>query len=144
MRQGRGISGRWTRRHAGSESFEQHITKELELFDFTGFKREVSPFAGDKGAELLKIDIAFEKERLALELDGPSHFLKSLEERGEEDDPRSNGPTKAKTRLMESLGWKVIRFSWLKRMELDKRPEQERREFWVKELGKLGVEPRKQ
>ena len=45
---------------------------------------------------------------------------------------------------MESLGWKVMGFSWLERIELEKRFEQERREFWVKELGKLGVEPRKQ
>ena len=67
----------------------------------------------------------------------------SLEEKGEGEDLRSDGPTKAKTRTMKSLGWKVMRFSWLKRMELDKRPEQERREFWVKELGGFGVEPSK-
>ena len=79
-----------------------------------------------------------------MELDGPFHFLESLEEKGVGEDPRRDGPTKAKTRLMESLRWKVMRFSWLKRMELDKRPEQEKRKFWVKELGKLGVEPRKQ
>ena len=45
--------------------------------------------------------------------------------------------------LMESLGWKVMRISWLKRMELDKRPEQERREFWFKEPGGFGVVPSK-
>ena len=50
------------------------------------------------------------------------------------EDLRSDGPTKAKTRLIERLGWKVLRFSWLQRMELDKRPEQERREFWVEML----------
>ena len=97
---------------------------------FTGFKREASPFAGDEGGELLKIDIAFEKEQVALELDGPTHFLKSLEVKWKGEEPRWDGPTKAKTRLMESLG-------------LDKRPEQERREFWVKELGGFGVEPSK-
>ena len=46
---------------AGSERFEEHITKELLRFCFTGFKREVSPFAGKEGGELLKIDIASEK-----------------------------------------------------------------------------------
>ena len=78
-----------------------------------------------------------------MELDGPSHFLKSIEEKGEGEDPRRDGSTKAKTRLLESFGWKVMRFSWLKRMQLDKRPKQERREFWVKELGVFGVEPSK-
>ena len=127
----------------GTGSFEEHIARELEHFGFTGFRMEISPFARDEGAELLKIDIASEKERVALELDGPFHFLKSIEEKGEGEDPRRDGLTKAKTRLMESLGWKVIRFSWLKRTELDKRPEQERREFWFKEPGGFGVVPSK-
>ena len=128
---------------SGSERFEREIARELERFGFTGFRREVSPFAGHEGGEQLKIDIVFEKERVALELDGPSHFLKSIEEKGEGEDPRRDGRTKAKTRLMESLGWKVMRFSSLKKMELDKRSEQERREFWVKKLGGFGVEPSK-
>ena len=79
---------------------------------------------------------------MALELDGPSHFLRSLKEKekGEGEESRRDGPSKAKIRLMESLGWKVLRFSWLNRIKLGKKPEEERREFWVKELGKLGVE----
>ena len=128
---------------AGSERFEEDIAKELEQFGFTGFKREVSPFTRDEGGELLKIDIAFEKERVALELDGPSHFLKKFGEKGEGEKPRRDGPTKAKTRLMKSLGWKVMRFSWLSKIKLHKRPEEERREFWVKKLGGFGVEPSK-
>ena len=128
---------------AGSERFEEDIAKELELFGFTGFKREVSPFAGEEGGELLKIDIAFEKERVALELDGPFHFLKSLEEKGKGDEPRRDGPTKAKTRLMESLRWQVFRHSYLSNMKLKRMPEEKRREFWVKELGVFGVEPSK-
>ena len=131
------------RKISGSERFEKDIVRELERFGFTGFKREVSPFDQGEGGELLKIDIAFEKERVALELDGPSHFLKSLEERGEEEDPRRAGSTKAKTRLMESLGWQVLRHGYLSDRKLNKMPEEKRREFWVKKLGELGVEPSK-
>lgn len=48
-----------------------------------------------------------------MELDEPFHFLKSIEEKGEGgegEDPRRDGPTKEKMRLMECFGWKVIRF----------------------------------
>ena len=123
---------------AGSEKFEEYVAKELECFGFTGFKREVSPFAGDKGGELLKINIAFEKERVALELDGPFLFLKSCREK-QEVEPSMRGKAKAKTRLMESLGWKVMRFSWLENIEYEKMKEEKRREFWRKALGELGV-----
>ena len=58
----------------GTGEFEQIIAKELEIFGFKDFKREVSLFAGDEGGELLKIDIAFQKERVALE-------VRSFEER---------------------------------------------------------------
>ncbi|GMH56668.1 hypothetical protein TrRE_jg8475, partial [Triparma retinervis] len=53
----------------GSPSgFENHIAKELEKFGFGGFEREVSPFGGDEGGELLKIDIAWVDKKVALEL----------------------------------------------------------------------------
>mmetsp|Transcript_14404 Transcript_14404/g.29427 ORF Transcript_14404/g.29427 Transcript_14404/m.29427 type:complete len:212 (-) Transcript_14404:11-646(-) len=126
---------------SGSETFENNVTKVLERFGFTGFKREVSPFDQGEGGELLKIDIVFEKERVALELDGPSHFLKSIEEKGDGEEPRRDGPTMAKTRLMESLGWKVLRHGYMSDEKLKNMPEEKMREFWVKKLGELGVRP---
>ena len=126
---------RAARRRIGSPSgFENHIAKELEKFGFGGFEREVSPFEGDEGGELLKIDIAWVDKKVALELDGPSHFLKSAKT-GKEG--RRNGPTEAKKRLLKSLGWKVRRLDWKVRVKLDKKNEKERRAFWEKSFGKL-------
>ena len=124
--------GRWDKR----------IAKELAGFGFEGITTEVSPYAACEGGELLKIDIAFEKERVALELDGPTHFLKSLKKKAAGEKPRRDGKTKAKTRLMKSLGWQVARLSWLNSIKIGARSEERRREFWVKKLGKFGVEPR--
>ncbi|GMH65945.1 hypothetical protein TL16_g04320 [Triparma laevis f. inornata] len=96
----------------GSSRFENDIVEELKRFGFEGLMSEVSPFPGDEGGELLKIDIAFDKERVALELDGPTHFLTTLVRRkkGEKKEkPIRDGPTKAKTRLIKNLGWQVSR-----------------------------------
>ncbi|GMH67649.1 hypothetical protein TL16_g04735 [Triparma laevis f. inornata] len=130
---------------SGSSRFEDEIVKELKSFGFEGFTREVFPFPGDEGGELLKIDIAFEKERVALELDGPTHFLTTLVRRKKGDEkekpkPIRDGPTKAKTRLMKKLGWQVSRHSYLNNRKLNTGSEEVRKNFWVKKLGKLGVE----
>ncbi|GMH72334.1 hypothetical protein TrRE_jg11238 [Triparma retinervis] len=83
---------RAARRRIGSPSeFENHITRELEKFGFGGFEREVSPFEGDEGGELLKIDIAWVDKKVALELDGPSHFLKVVQDGKGGKKKRSNG-----------------------------------------------------
>ena len=79
-----------------------------------------------------------------MELDGPSHFLTSLKKKGEGEKPRRDGPTKAKTRLMRSLGWQVARLGYLNGIKLSKFPEERRRAFWFKKLGKFGVEPSKE
>jgi hypothetical protein len=126
---------RAARRRIGSPSeFENHITRELETFGFGGFEREVSPFEGPEGGELLKIDIAWVDKKVALELDGPSHFLKSSKT-GKEG--RRNGPTEAKKRLLKSLGWKVRRLDWKIDRKLQKMNEKERRAFWEKSFGNL-------
>jgi len=119
----------------GSPSrFENDTARELEKFGFGGFEREVSPFEGDEGGELLKIDIAWVDKKVALELDGPSHFLKSAKT-GKEG--RRNGPTEAKKRLLKSLGWKLRRLDRKVRVKLDKKNEKRRRAFWEKSFGKL-------
>jgi len=60
---------------------------------------EVSPFDEDRGG-FLSIDIACKNKKLAIEFDGPSHFL---------SDGTHNGATQLKTRLLKKLGWSVIR-----------------------------------
>ena len=102
------------------------------------------PFDG----EVYKIDIAFEKERLALELDGPSHFLEPLmlkvrDGGGQKDKMRRDGPTQAKKRMLEGMGWRVSSLSWTNQKKLMEKSEEYRRKFWVKKLGKFGIEPRK-
>ena len=131
----------------GSDCFENNIVQDLERFGFEGFKREVSPFPWGEGGDLLKIDIAFTEveERLALELDGPSHFLTRLEGTNAKQErkkkPTRDGPTKAKTRIMQSLGWKVSRHSYMRNTKLEKRSPEERKIYWIKKLGKFGVRP---
>jgi len=80
---------------------------------------------------------------VALELDGPPHFLKSPNSDAEleEENLKMDGPTMAKIRMLESLGWQVLSFSWLSRIKVDKMPECERRTFWLKKLGEYRVEP---
>ena len=62
-----------------------------------GFEEElVEPQTG------YSIDIALRSSCIAIEVDGPSHFLHT---RGEH---RPNGPTLLKRRLLEAVGWRLI------------------------------------
>mmetsp|Transcript_17625 Transcript_17625/g.44792 ORF Transcript_17625/g.44792 Transcript_17625/m.44792 type:complete len:261 (+) Transcript_17625:174-956(+) len=105
----------------GSSEFEKAVAKDLVRHGYDGFEREVSPFEGVEGGELLKIDIAWRKDKVALELDGPTHFLTAL--RGGSSEIRLDGPSKAKTRLLESHGWSVHRLSYLDHIALDSKGE---------------------
>ena len=93
----------------------------------------------------MKIDIAFEKERVALELDGPQHFVNLIQgdRNGGETKHilRRNGQTKAKTRLLEDAGWKVSRLGYPIKSKLDRIGDEEKKLFWEKKLGKFGVMP---
>ena len=124
----------------GSSQFEIEVAKDLEAFRFKGFEREVSPFSDGEGGNLLKIDIAWGNEMVGLELDGPTHFLKPIKGTEDTELPR-DGPTKAKKRLLEALGWKVLRMSHWKKIEYDKLEDEEKMGIWANELGKSGVAP---
>ena len=85
-------------------------------------KNEVSPFIGnDKtdifssgGDHFMAIDIANVKDRIAIEVDGPFHFL------GFGNSGRVvNGRTKMKTRLLKNLGWRVVRIPWFEWQRLE-------------------------
>jgi very-short-patch-repair endonuclease len=57
---------------------------------------------------LLIVDMACEKTRVVVEIDGPTHYLRDVSS-GEET---YNGSTRVKTRLLRLLGWRVIRVGW--------------------------------
>lgn len=80
-----------------------------------------------KPLEILSIDIADPVAKIAVEVDGPAHFLSDIDEVSDTcgfprsvngrfeynfvwngDDQRINGPTALKQRLLTLLGWKVI------------------------------------
>ena len=75
----------------------------------TGFshERNVSPFESVPG--LLTIDLACVDRKIAVECNVPKHFLHVL---GNSTMRVENGPTKAKRRLLQCLGWKVINLDW--------------------------------
>ena len=64
---------------------------------------------------MLAIDMACRQKMIAVEFDGPSHFLRQVGSGKVLD--LENGATKAKRRFLERLGWKVINipyFVWMK------------------------------
>jgi hypothetical protein len=92
--------------------FEGEYSK---LLDDLGFEhaREVSPFAEEeKAGEVLAIDMACSARKIAIECDGPLHYLSS---------GRENGRTVAKRRLLERLGWKVVNIPYQNNIMMDSR-----------------------
>ena len=76
---------------------------------------------------------------IVIECDGPSHYLSTID--GAEKN-RENGPTKAKRRLLQEIGWNVTNLSWnvinLSWMEAC---EHQTSEEWVRaKLSEAGVE----
>jgi ABC-type uncharacterized transport system auxiliary subunit len=70
---------------------------------------EVSPLGSDNASNFWSIDCACRDRKIAIEFDGPFHFLRLA---GSRDHGKiENGPTKAKRRFLKSLGWKVINIS---------------------------------
>jgi RAP domain len=77
-----------------------------------------------KQIEVLSIDVANVEEKIAIEVDGPVHYVTCIDDvRGNHDRANgklhyrcgwtgerqeANGATTLKTRLLKALGWKVI------------------------------------
>eukprot|EP00978_Attheya_sp_CCMP212_P016914 scaffold44643_cov47-Attheya_sp.AAC.1 len=83
-----------------------------EMLTKLGFihENEVPPFEEWAMGGMLAIDMACPKQKIAIEFDGPSHYLKSV---GTGDVTRlENGATKAKRRFLERVGWKVINLNY--------------------------------
>ena len=75
----------------------------VSLLSF-GWKHEYEAFLEDEGAS---VDCLQRSSRTVLEVDGPTHFLKSVTPSGE---PSwfVDGPTAFKRQRLQSLGWRVV------------------------------------
>ena len=83
-------------------------------------------------AEGFSLDLAQPESKLAVEVDGPTHYLKDLSS-GENV---ANGATGFKTRQLRSFGWTVAHISFL---DWDHKSKSERRQLVAAKLGELGV-----
>jgi len=83
-------------------------------------------------AEGFSLDLAQPESKLAVEVDGPSHYLKDLSS-GENV---VNGATRFKRRQLRSLGWTVAHVSFL---DWDHKSKSERRQLVAAKLGDLGI-----
>ena len=107
----------------------------------TQLKRDVSTMLRQMGwnhsfkydtAEGFSLDLAQPNLKLAVEVHGPSHYLKDLSS-GENV---VNGATRFKTRQLRSFGWTVAHISFL---DWNHTSTSERRKLLVANLGELGL-----
>ena len=83
--------------------------------------------------EGFSLDLAQPESKLAVEVDGPSHYLKDMSS----GEALVNGATRFKTRLLRSFGWTVAHISFLDWG--DNMPESERRQLVAAKLDELGI-----
>jgi len=89
-----------------------HSSREVsQLLHETGFHHEceVAPDNSFSGG-MLAIDFACLEQKVAIEFDGPWHYLKAVGS-GKLTSTK-NGATKAKRKYLEQLGWKVINIDY--------------------------------
>jgi len=99
-----------------SRSVEQ-VSKALKEIGFD-HELEVSPGSTISGG-MLAIDLACKERMIAIEFDGPSHYLKALGTGMLTT--KENGGTKAKRRFLKQLGWTVINLDFRDYMEADRK-----------------------
>eukprot|EP00978_Attheya_sp_CCMP212_P000883 scaffold1892_cov47-Attheya_sp.AAC.2 len=93
-------------------------------------ENEVPPLEKWSMGDMLAIDMACPKQKIAIEFDGPSHYLKEV---GTGDVTRvENGATKAKRRFLERVGWKVINLNYQDWIEANCTESKGR--LWLKEI----------
>jgi len=81
--------------------------------------------------EGLSLDLAQPDSKRAIEVDGPSHYLKDATS----GEYIVNGATQFKSRLLRSFGWRVAHVAFF---EFDK-SKSERRELLITKLAEIGV-----
>jgi hypothetical protein len=86
---------------------------------------------------LLAVDMTCAKHTVAIEFDGPSHYLRSV--KSGKLTRSENGPTQTKRRFIEKLGWKMMKIDyrdWAKAGG----SKQAKLKFLRNELAKVGVQ----
>jgi hypothetical protein len=88
---------------------------QREIFQFLAdlgvpCELEVSPLSNTSLGGMLAIDVACKEEKIAIEFDGPLHYLKELGSGNVS--LMENGTTRAKRRFLENLGWTVINIDY--------------------------------
>ncbi|KAH8052104.1 endonuclease [Aureococcus anophagefferens] len=78
----------------------------------------------------LSLDMAVPAAKLAVEYDGPTHYLAGAAA------PRPNGKTRCKRRLLEALGWRVVNIPHFEWERLDTRDQ--RRAYLADRLTRAG------
>ena len=84
--------------------------------------------------EGISLDLADSERKRAIEVDGPSHYLKDVSTR----DYIVNGSTQFKSRLLQGLGWQVTHlpfFDWASKTT------SERHQLLQHHLAKIGAIP---
>jgi len=89
---------------------------------------EVSPDGSISGG-MLAIDFACLAQKVAIEFDGPAHYLKAVGS-GKLTSTK-NGATKAKHRYLEQLGWKVISIDYRDYIQAQRASNQKQ---WLQKL----------
>ena len=82
--------------------------------------------------EGISLDLAEPEAKRAIEVDGPSHYLKDAST----GDYVVNGSTRFKSRLLRALGWQVTHVSFF---EWDNKSRAERRQLLKNHLARIGV-----
>lgn len=122
-----------------AKSSIQSDDKCSSLLSQIGFEheREVSPFA-DSSNNFLAIDYANREQRIAIEYDGSFHFLNRLEKGAPPG--RESGPTKAKRRLLQKLGWKVVTIPFYSCPIDGSMSDETLKQYLIKRLCEAGVQ----
>jgi hypothetical protein len=91
--------------HACPSALQRAISVSLLRF---GWEHEYEAVLKDDG---VSVDCLQRSSRTALEVDGPSHFLKSVTPSGEAS-WFVDGPTAFKQQRLQSFGWRVVQISF--------------------------------
>ena len=98
-------------RNTVDESFSRSSKQVSQLLHEIGFHHECEVFPDSTlSSGILAIDFACLEQKVALEFDGPSHYLKAVG--SGKITSTEKGATKAKRRYLEQLGWTVINIDY--------------------------------
>jgi len=92
-------------------------------------------------ADFMAIDFACKERKIAVECDGPHHYLTELKKGAMPNHGRENGRTTAKRRLMEQMGWKVVNIDYKdsRRLNAMKNTRDKKLHFLRERLKEVGV-----